>query len=171
MIGSVWRSYDFVLKVIVVLLMASLATVGVLQIVFRYFVGSSLFWTEELSRYLLLWLVMFAAAIEVERGTHIAIRVLADLLPKVTQYWLERINLCLVLVFSLIIAIYGMRLALNTMSQQTATMPFQVGFFYLAVPIGGALMAINSMRSLYRIGRSRAGAASFETKGDRQCSS
>ncbi|GIK82677.1 MAG: hypothetical protein BroJett024_37820 [Alphaproteobacteria bacterium] len=150
MLKRIGTAYDFLLRAIVVTLMLCLASVGVLQVFFRYVVESSLFWTEELGRYLLIWLVMIAAAVEVERGTHIAVRTLVDLLPNVTQRWLENVNLVLVTIFSVILTVYGFQLAMNTMGQLATTLPVSIGQLYLALPVGGALITVNALRVLWK---------------------
>lgn len=55
-----------------------------LQLVIRITLGSSLAWTEELSRYSFLWTVYVGAALAVKRGAHV--RITAQFLPMSTRW-------------------------------------------------------------------------------------
>lgn len=55
-----------------------------LQLLIRITLGSSLAWTEELSRYSFLWTVYVGAALAVKRGAHV--RITAQFLPMSTKW-------------------------------------------------------------------------------------
>lgn len=144
-----WAAFDLTLHTVVGLFVLVLAIIGVMQVFFRYVAESSLAWTEELSRVLLIWLVLFAAAAELRRGAHIAMKLLVALFPPRLQCWVERVNLLLILCFSMILTVYGIQLSANTMAQSATILPITMGQVYLALPIGGAAMAINALRLLW----------------------
>jgi len=64
-------------EIVVTLLGGSIFALGVIQVFFRYVVQSSLGWSEELSRYLFVWLIFIGSAVALPKGFHIAI----DMLP------------------------------------------------------------------------------------------
>src|SRR5690625_5147839 len=53
-----------------------------LQIVSRIVIQSSFSWTEELARFLMIWLTFLGAAFSFQHGAHIGISMLTDKLPK-----------------------------------------------------------------------------------------
>lgn len=55
----------------------------ILQVLVRAFVGSSIAWTEELSRYSFLWTVYMGTALAVKHGAHV--RITAQFLPMSTR--------------------------------------------------------------------------------------
>ena len=55
---------------IVVPLVAVMTAVIILQVFFRYVLKGSLPWSEELSRYLMIWVTFVGASIGVKRGAH-----------------------------------------------------------------------------------------------------
>ena len=144
-----WSAFDHVILAIVGLIVLALSAIGVLQVLFRYALGNSLAWTEELSRVLLIWLVLLAAAAELRRGTHIAMQLLLEFFPIDARRWIDRVNLGLILGFAVIMLIFGAMLVERTMEQRATTLPVTMGEIYLAVPIGGALLAINALRLLW----------------------
>ena len=63
--------------------------------------------------------------------------------------WIDRVNLGLILGFAVIMLVFGAMLVERTMEQRATTLPVTMGEIYLAVPIGGALLAINALRLLW----------------------
>lgn len=55
---------------IIAILAAILSVVVLLQVVFRYALNNPLHWTEEMARFLLIWIVLLGAAIGIKRKSH-----------------------------------------------------------------------------------------------------
>ena len=64
------------LEAVTVALLAVYFVLVVLQVLFRYVLNRSLFWSEELVRFALIWSVMLGSAVVAYRGEHIRIDVL-----------------------------------------------------------------------------------------------
>jgi TRAP-type C4-dicarboxylate transport system permease small subunit len=58
-----------------------LAGVVFLQFFTRYVLNDSMAWTEEIARYLLIWITFIGAAIAIRRGTHIGVEAVLHFLP------------------------------------------------------------------------------------------
>lgn len=67
--------------VVVVLFLAMTITV-IIQVFFRFVIQSPLRWTEELARYLMIWLVLMASAIAMRNRSHLQVDVLTSALPQ-----------------------------------------------------------------------------------------
>lgn len=61
--------------------LAVMVAVVFAQVVWRYVLSASIFWSEELSRYLMVWATMFASGVCLKRGSHMAVRFVHDGLP------------------------------------------------------------------------------------------
>ena len=61
----------------VIIVLALLSTFVVAQVVCRYALGAPLTWSEELARYMQIWMVMLGSAVMMRKGGHLAI----DLVP------------------------------------------------------------------------------------------
>jgi TRAP-type C4-dicarboxylate transport system permease small subunit len=70
----------FVEDVIAFAIFWVLAIVVFLQFFTRYVLNDSMAWTEEIARYLLIWVTFVGGAIAVRRGTHIGVEVLLHFL-------------------------------------------------------------------------------------------
>src|SRR5215217_5315414 len=86
------------------LLLASLVALTIavtfLQVLFRYVLGSSLTWSEELSRYVFVWIIFIGVSVATRRGEHILVDVFHRLIRgTIGQLLAVFIGLCCVAFF------------------------------------------------------------------------
>ena len=65
-----------------IVLASALFIIVVAAVVFRYGFGQAVSWTEEVPRYLLVWISFLAAAVGVLKRDHVGFDVLFNALPK-----------------------------------------------------------------------------------------
>lgn len=108
----------------------------ILQIVFRYVLKIVAPWTEELARFSCIWSVFLGTAVCFEEGKHIKIDVIIEKVSnKIINLLLLVINILVTSTF-IAIVIYGSILLLRIGWEDIATtIPIQMGFVYLALPI------------------------------------
>ena len=73
---------------VIAALFAATIVVVTAQVVWRYAFNNSLVWTEELSRYLFVWMTFVGAALAVKESSHIRVSLLVDCLPARVRRWL-----------------------------------------------------------------------------------
>ena len=74
--------YRWVLRAVIVIILATMLAIMGLQIVCRYVFNASLIWAEEMCRYLLIWVSFLAIVDAYERGEIAAVTMLRDSLPR-----------------------------------------------------------------------------------------
>jgi len=74
-----------VLKVCVIVSLGSIAAVVNVSVFFRYVLNSPLSWSNELARYLLVFTVVFAAAVALRHNMFVNVQVVRDLLPVIPR--------------------------------------------------------------------------------------
>jgi TRAP-type C4-dicarboxylate transport system permease small subunit len=113
----------------------------------RYFgvLAGSLHWTDELARFTTIWIVMLGSVVAFERGAHVAVDVLPDSLPPPVGRLLRGVAYLLGAVFLAVLAWQGLALSLRTMRQVSPALGLPMGYVYLAVPAGAALMALQAL--------------------------
>ena len=109
-----------------------------LQIISRYTaLIPSWIWTEELSRFLFIWMVMLGAMIGIREGTHFEVDVWPDLGPKATALLRIASNLC-VLVFALVFVWYGIEFVRFGWDQLSELAELPMPYIFIAWQLAGA---------------------------------
>ena len=108
-----------------------------LQIISRYTaLIPSYIWTEELSRFLFIWMVMLGAMIGIREGTHFEVDVWPDLAPRPAAL-LRIISNALVLVFALVFVWWGIEFVRFGWNQLSELAELPMNFIFVAWPLAG----------------------------------
>jgi len=133
---------DRILAVSVSAIMTILLFVVVWQVFTRYILNDPSSYTDELARYLLIWVALLGAAYATGQKLHLAI----DLLQTNMQSpWLHRIIYSLIGLFALFgLVIGGWRLVDITLSleQKSAALQIPLGYVYLVLPLSGIVIML-----------------------------
>ncbi len=136
------------------LLLVGLAIV-MLEIVGRGVFGVSYLWSEEMSRYTLIWLTYLGAAAAVRTNSHIRITALTAILPQNAQRMLELAICALSLVFTGYVAYYGLRYVEGTamlgLMSSDSNIPIPIWVFHAIIPIGFGLMSLRLIERMVQI--------------------
>ena len=120
---------------------AGYAVLICLQVFFRYFLNSALTWSEELVQFMLLWTVMLGSAVATDRGLHIPLNPLDELVGDRGRKTLARVALACTIVFCLVLAWYGTQLVQRTMRMTSPAADIPMWAVYSAMPVGAVLIA------------------------------
>ena len=140
------------------ILLAGLVIVS-LEILGRGFLGFSLLWSEELSRYLLIWTVYMGAAAATRDGSHIRVEFLLHLLPARWSRRLALFDTALCLLFTLTLVYAGYLLVEDSrflgLRPTDSNLPVPIWVFQSIVPLGFALMSLRLAITLLQQARDR----------------
>lgn len=116
----------------------------------RYFLGHGSSWPEPMAVLLMVWFSFMSAAICYREGLHIGVQVFANILTgwrRTALGWLIEILMGLTNLFLLI---YGTQLVRTTWFQGISDFQWvSVGFSYLPVPLGGAIVVLFVIERLW----------------------
>ncbi len=128
----------------VIIAMVTVMTVVVfLQVVYRYVLIQPLHWSEELARYLFVWLSILGATLGLQKRGHFGLDLFYRMLSNKEKRFLQFIiNLSMGIVI-FVILIQGIRLVQKTILQESPAMGISMAWAYACLPVGGALMAIH----------------------------
>ncbi|MDR1977466.1 MAG: TRAP transporter small permease [Synergistaceae bacterium] len=120
------------------------------QVVMRYVFRDSLSWSEEMARYLFVWQAWIAASFATKRSRHINLDIVVNLCPpkgKEVLFWVAHLTW---LAFTLFLTWKSAGLARLVFSRKTisAALQIKMGWVYLAVPVGCALMSFRLLQIL-----------------------
>ncbi|WP_020568968.1 TRAP transporter small permease [Neolewinella persica] len=117
----------------------------------RYAIGDQAGWTEELARYLLIWISLLGSAYAVANRSHIAISLLPDSLEGTRKRNLDRVIDLLILIFAVGVLVIGgayfVWLAFS-LGQRAPTLDIPIGIVYLAVPLAGLLISFFQLKDI-----------------------
>ena len=85
-----------------------------LQFFTRYVLNDSMVWTEEIARYLLIFITFIGSAMAMRKGSHIAVEAGLKAMPRRLRHWVLMFIDLLVFAFSLFMAWTSAKLAQNT---------------------------------------------------------
>ncbi|MCY4159305.1 MAG: TRAP transporter small permease [Bacteroidetes bacterium] len=135
---------DRFLSVFVATLMATLVLDVLWQVFTRFILGNPSSWTEELARYLMIWVGLIGAAYAAGRRMHLSVDLLPNALSGNRATTLRIVIESFVLLFA-VTALFagGIRLVwvMLTLGQTSASLQLPLGYVYLAVPLSGLFIA------------------------------
>jgi TRAP-type transport system small permease protein len=121
-----------------------------LQVVFRYVLGRPLDWSEEMARYLFVWLSVMGGALGVQKGGHFGLDFFRRRIPGPGKRGVEILVHLLMGVVVLVIFFQGIRLVEMTLPQESPAMSISMAWAYASLPTGAMLMAIHLLAALLK---------------------
>ena len=139
-------------KMVSVVLLSSMTFVLAVQVFMRYVMNNSLSWSEELARYMFVWLIYISISYGAQSIKHIKIDAAMALFPAKWRRWVLIIGDVLFLGFCLFICwtawgIIGRQLKLE---QNSPAMQMPMWILYAAPMVGFGLTAIREAQTIYR---------------------
>ena len=93
-------------------------------------------WTEEMARFLFIWMVMIGAMVGVRDGTHFDVDVWPELKPR-TNALLRIVSMVFVLVFALVFVWYGIKFVQFGWNQTSELADMPMTWIFVAWPLTG----------------------------------
>ena len=147
MLKKIWDNLE---EFIIVPLIFAMSIIIFIQVIMRYVFQNSLTWSEELARYLFVWLVYFSVSFTARRQKHIRIDAAINLYPKKLRPYVEILSEIIVLAFSIFIAVTGVtvyqKIAWSGQMSPAIGIPMQI--VYAAPMVGMALTAIRQVQCI-----------------------
>lgn len=134
-------------------LMAAMVVSVTWQVVSRYVLGSPSSWTEELSRYLLIWVGLLGGSYAYHVKMHLGLDLLTQKLPIAARRVQARfIHLAVILFAATALVGGGVRLMALTweLGQRSAAIGIPVAFVYLSLPLSGLMLMLYAGLALFQ---------------------
>jgi TRAP-type C4-dicarboxylate transport system permease small subunit len=143
-LGLVRRAIQLVIILMFVVLIATVFY----QVLGRYLFNAPPSWSEELARFLQVWIALLASALCIQQGMHLGVDYLLYAVPPRGRASLEVLVNVLVTGFLLLLLVQGVKILDVAAVQTSPAMGINMWYAYLAVPVGAALMLLESVLKL-----------------------
>ena len=115
------------------------------QVVFRYVLTHPLPWSEELARYLMIWVACLASSEAYRMKSHVGIDFIVKLMPPVFKKVVVQFAHLSIFVLMAVITWQGVKLSWLLMEQASPALEIPMSIPYLAVPVGSFLIAFHAL--------------------------
>lgn len=130
------------------LLMLAMFAVVIWAVFSRYVLNDSLLWGEELARYISIWMICLGLVLAHRRGAHVAVNsVLSWGRGGISKRIALRISETITFVLCVCISWFSWLAAIGNFrtGQMSPAMGIEIAWVYVAIPLGFALMALQSL--------------------------
>lgn len=146
------KKLNWFLEWLVVVLISVMLVSVIWGVCSRYILADQSSWTDELARFMLIWVSLFGAVYISGKNTHITIDLLPKSMSEKTKLQLDLVVQAIIMLFvASIFVIGGGRYVFVSfkLEQTSAALGLPMGFVYLVLPISGVMILyfkINQMR-------------------------
>ena len=140
-------SLDSVFRFALFVTLVSMIVVITAQVIFRFFFDA-LSWSEELSRYLLVWSTFIGTTVAFKKGAHIAVTFGVDFLPLHLQKIVRTLSCVLMGIFFGITIWYSIYLFKMQVFQMSPAMGIKMRYIYMIIPICFSVMSVHLVNQL-----------------------
>lgn len=154
---------DRILEGIIIAAFAAMLIIGAMQVFNRYILSHSLSWSEELQRYLHIWIVFLAIPLGYRRNAHIGMNVIYDKLPAAAKKLLDLLTHLLWLVLGVVMTIFTVKIATIAVNQKSPGLGIQMHWVYMCIIIGGIYLSVLAIRNIVTSAMNFCSATSKET--------
>jgi len=147
------RILNFMEKLIQVacqLFLALIVVVIFYAVVMRYIFYRPPAWSEELSRFTFIWMIMMSAVLVTREQSHINISFFIDLLPRKIKWIILNLIRLLMIGFCWIMIQQGLKIYPIVAQAASPSFGISMGWLYLSIPVGGVLMGIYIVEAMVR---------------------
>jgi len=135
--------YTKSLEIAIAFLLTEMVLVGFAAVISRYLLSRyvSLYWAEELIRYSFIWATFLVSPLVIRRGAKMELDLLLKRFPPPLQRLIAILNSLMILGFLGVLVVQGVVMTRVNLTYLSAGLEIPMAWIYLAIPLGGLLMA------------------------------
>lgn len=146
--GAVSRASARAVRIVLIAMVVVMTVLVIMQVLLRYLFSSAFSWTEEIARYLMIWVSFLGAGLALQQGLHIGVEALIMRLSSRGRRRVSLVSKAAVLVFLIVLTVGGFQLAWFVRNQSSPALFLSMSWAYGAAAAGGLFMAIQMLDSL-----------------------
>jgi TRAP-type C4-dicarboxylate transport system permease small subunit len=107
--------------------------------------GRPLIWTDELSRFLMVWLAVFGWIVASRKRIHVRIRFFQERLPRPAHRAVEIAIQAAMALFGALVTVYGAGLIGRNYDLEATSLALSMAWMYAPLPLAGAITALEGI--------------------------
>jgi TRAP-type C4-dicarboxylate transport system permease small subunit len=115
----------------------------------RYVISTPIFWTDELSRFLMFYVVLLGSALAIRQNNHPSLTFVIDKFPKRMREMWDVFLFLLIICVLLVIIIGGVEQVRDSFIKKTAALRISYSIVYLGFPVGGICMLVETLAKIF----------------------
>ncbi|MGP4105939.1 TRAP transporter small permease [Virgibacillus sp. L01] len=152
------KDMAYFLRYLCSFLLVIIIVITLLQVFCRFVLDSPLTWTDELSRFLLVWMVFLGTAVVSFDDKHLAVNLVQENMSARTHLVTTLIMRTVIITFLAIVIYTSIEVVMVAHYQKTGALEIPFSFWRAAAPVGSLLMIIYTLiRSINDIKDFKAG--------------
>lgn len=149
LLGTAYLGLQKIARFLVCFLSVIMVLVVFANVITRYYLHFSLAWSEEVSRYLLIWITFLGAILAYVDDEHLGLDMMVSRLPGVIRKWLSVITDVMVLYAIWLIIQGGYSMMIDSWDWDSTTIPLPLGWVYTIIPVCGGIMFLQTLMKMY----------------------
>lgn len=136
-------------KIVLIIIMGSMSIFLFIAVLSRYLFDYSFYWIDAYSRYSLVLISFLGSAIAFRDKKHISVDVIINLLPSIVKKWIIKVDIFLIMVFSYVMLIQGVKL-FNLTQRQIIPDLFKIRMsnITIVIPISAIIILLISLEMI-----------------------
>ena len=134
---------DKVCSVAIVIMLGLMVIITGVQIVCRTWF-TALSWSDEVTRYLLIWSTFLGATVVYRHNGHISVNLLREAVPPKASKVLRVLVHVVCLVLFAVLEYYSIRYC-GKLTKTATALPIKMKYIYLCIPISMAIMMVHAL--------------------------
>ena len=130
-------------------LMFAMTAVILAGVFYRYVLLRPLPWSEDLGRYLMIYIALFGAGVVMHHKRHVAVTVAIDRMPLRLKVTARVVANCVVFGFAIAMGILGIQHLITARPQISPSLNIDLWWVYLGFPFYSALLMISAMDQIF----------------------
>ncbi|MDO8283818.1 MAG: TRAP transporter small permease [Burkholderiaceae bacterium] len=138
-----------ILRVACFLLMLAMVVVIFTQVIARYAFDNSLSWSEEVGRYIFVWITFLGAVMAVRNRQHVSLDMFVKILPSSFQKIFLIVSYFSMMIFTAVLIFGGFKFVMRGSHQMSSALEIPMHYVYVVLPVGGVLIFSYLIKNFY----------------------
>lgn len=147
-----FRLIDILVKIVLIIFTSLMCFIVLWQVISRFILNNPSRWSEEVARYLMIWITFLGASVGVKTASHLGLTIFVKRYKDVRSRLAVTIfSYTCIIIFSLVLVIYGYEYMVEGQRQVAMSFKLRMSYVYACIPLSGLLMVVNASEQIASI--------------------